>query len=115
MKRTVLALLVAVMVAGVCMGVAGSASAQFGGLIPIMLAQHRQHFSSGGGRGSVAYEQTDKQGRKSTMEMSVVGKEMVGTQEAYWMEMGHASADSATLMYGKSAWSPRRQILCFTR
>src|SRR5579862_7201589 len=78
MKRTVLALVVA---AG-CMGVAASARAQLGGLIPL------------------------KRPNIANIFRPVVGGGMVGTQEAYWMEMGHASADSAGLMYGKALVTP---------
>jgi len=101
MKRTVLALVVA---AG-CIGVAASARAQLSGLIPIKRPNIANLFRPEVG-GGAAYEESDAQGRKSRMELSVVGKEMVGTQEAYWMEMGHASADSATLMYGKALVTP---------
>ena len=101
MKRTVLAL----MVAAVCMGVAVSASAQFGGLTAIKRPNIANIFHPVVGAGA-AYEQTDKQGRKSVMEMSVVGKEMVGTQDAYWMEVGHAADQSGTLTYAKMLVTP---------
>ena len=101
MKRTVLALVLA---AG-CMGVVASASAQLGGLIPLKRPNIANIFRPEVG-GGAAYEETDSQGQKSRLELSVVGKEMVGTQEAYWMEMGHASADSAALMYGKALVTP---------
>lgn len=101
MKRTVLALLVA---AG-CLGVVASARAQLGGLIPLKRPNIANIFRPEVG-GGAAYEETDSQGQKSRLELSVVGKEMVGTQEAYWMEMGHASADSAALMYGKALVTP---------
>src|SRR5579862_7508945 len=101
MKRTVLALVVA---AG-CMGVAASARAQLGGLIPLKRPNIANIFRPEVG-GGAAYEETDSEGRKSRLELSVVGKEMVGTQEAYWMEMGHASADAAGLMYGKALVTP---------
>jgi hypothetical protein len=53
-----------------------------------------------------AYEKTDQQGGKSTVEMSTVGKEMVGTQQGYWMEVGHAAEGSGTLTYGKMLVTP---------
>jgi hypothetical protein len=53
-----------------------------------------------------AYEQTSELGAKSTVEMSVVDKEMVGTQQGYWMEVGHAAEDSGALTYGKMLVTP---------
>ncbi len=35
------------------------------------------------------------------MEMSVVGKEMVGTEEGFWMEVGHNEGKDGNLKYGK--------------
>jgi hypothetical protein len=102
MKRTILA----VAVAAVCMGVAGSASAQLGGLTAFKRPNIANIFHPVVGEGA-AYEQMDKQGRKSTMEMSIVGKEMVGTQDGYWMEVGHAAANqSGTLTYAKMLVTP---------
>jgi hypothetical protein len=37
----------------------------------------------------VLHEWVDHEGKRSTMEMSIVEPEMIGTQEGYWMEVGH--------------------------
>ena len=54
------------------------------------------------GRGAV-YEQqrTDGQRPKTTMEMSVVGKEFVDGREAYWLEFAHTDRASGQMGYGK--------------
>jgi hypothetical protein len=53
-----------------------------------------------------AYEQTSSEGKKSTLEMSIVGKEMVGATEGYWMEVGHADRNSQELNYAKILVTP---------
>lgn len=53
-----------------------------------------------------AYEQTDRDGKKSTLELSIVGAEMVGTQQAYWMEVGNTGRNSTTAVYGKVLVTP---------
>jgi hypothetical protein len=53
-----------------------------------------------------AYETTDKDGSKSIMEMSIVDSEMVGTQQGYWMEIGHSSRETDGVMYGKVLVTP---------
>jgi hypothetical protein len=50
------------------------------------------------------YEQqrTDQQNApKTTMEMTVVGKEMVDGREGYWMEVGHTESNTGQIGYGK--------------
>jgi hypothetical protein len=52
------------------------------------------------GNGSV-YEQQDKDGKKSMMEMTVVGKDTVDGREAYWVEFGHDVDHSGARSYVK--------------
>jgi hypothetical protein len=70
------------------------------GVQPDQTAEHCQHLRPEVGQGAV-YEQTDSEGKKSRMEMSVVGKEMVGTEEGFWMEVGHNEGKDGNLKYGK--------------
>ena len=53
-----------------------------------------------------AYEETKKDGKKSSIEMSIVGSEMVGTQQGYWMEVGHAGSSAEQVTYGKMLVTP---------
>ena len=53
-----------------------------------------------------AYEQTDKDGKKSKMELSIVGSEMVDMQKGYWMEVGHGAVDSGEPGYAKILVTP---------
>ena len=50
-----------------------------------------------------AYEihHTDNSGEPMHMEMVVVGTEMVGTQQGYWMEMGHQDRKTGQISYIK--------------
>jgi hypothetical protein len=57
------------------------------------------------GAGTV-YEETSKDGKKSTIEMSIVGSEMVGAQEGYWMEVGHGAGGAEQVTYGKMLVTP---------
>jgi len=52
------------------------------------------------------YEETKKDGKKSTMEMSIVGSEMFGEQQGYWMEVGHADNSTEPATYGKMLVTP---------
>ena len=100
MKRAALTLL-AVMVCGVG---ASQVYAQFG-FPSIKRPNIANIFHPVVGAGTV-YEQTKKDGKKSTMEMSIVGSEMVGTQQGYWMEVGMGSTDAGQVMYGKMLVTP---------
>jgi hypothetical protein len=53
-----------------------------------------------------AYETTDRDGKKSQLEMTIVGKEDVNGKTAYWMEMALASPRSSGEMYVKSLIAP---------
>jgi hypothetical protein len=53
-----------------------------------------------------SYERVDSDGKKSTLELSVVGTEELGTQKAYWVEMGHGGKDSGDVTYGKALVTP---------
>ena len=52
--------------------------------------------------GGAAYERTDHDGQKSTMEMSIAGSEMVGTKQGYWMEFTHSGRGDKQPVSGKS-------------
>jgi hypothetical protein len=57
------------------------------------------------GAGTV-YEETGNDGKKSTMEMTIVGSEMVGAQQGFWMEVGHGNTSEKQLTYGKMLVTP---------
>ena len=52
-----------------------------------------------------AYEMTDKDGKKSQMEITIVGKEDVAGKPAFWTEMAFANARSGGQMYAKNLMS----------
>jgi len=96
------ALLVA---AALSITLAPSLSAQFGNLAPFKRPNIANIFHPVVGAGA-AYEQTSQRGSKSKIEMSIVDKEMVGTQQGYWMEFGHAAESTGSLTYGKMLVTP---------
>ena len=100
MKRRTLLLLATML----CTALVQSASAQFG-FSPIKRPNIANIFHPVVGQGA-AYDTTDKDGKKSHMEMYVVDKEMVGTEQAYWMEVGHSADASGNLAYGKMLVTP---------
>ena len=100
MKRTALILLAS----AVCITLTSPASAQFG-IGPIKRPNIANIFHPVVGQGA-AYDTVDKDGKKSQMEMYVVDKEMVGTEQGYWMEVGHSKDASGNLMYGKMLVTP---------
>jgi hypothetical protein len=100
MKRKNLVLLAAV----VCMVWVSGVHAQFG-FGPIKRPNIANIFHPVVGAGA-AYEQTDREGKKSTMEMSIVGGEMIGAQQAYWMEVGHTGRNSEEQNYAKMLVTP---------
>ena len=53
-----------------------------------------------------AYEMTDRDGKKSQMEMTIVGKEDVSGKTGYWMEMAMANPRSGGDMYMKYLIAP---------
>ena len=53
-----------------------------------------------------AYEMTDPDGKKSQMEITVVGKEDVNGKPGYWMEMAMTSPRSGGEMYVKNLIAP---------
>jgi hypothetical protein len=53
-----------------------------------------------------AYEMTDREGKKSQLEMTIVGKEDVNGKTGYWMEMAVASPRSGGEMYIKNLIAP---------
>jgi len=100
MKRKVLVLLAAV----VCTVAASGVYGQFG-FSPIKRPNIANIFHPVVGAGA-AYERTDHEGNKSTMEMSIVGTEMIGTQQGYWMEVGHTGKNSQEPAYAKMLVTP---------
>ena len=70
-----------------CIAIASQLRAQFN-FRPIKRPNIANIFHPVVGGGTV-YEETERDGSKSIMELSVVGSEMVGTQQGYWMELGH--------------------------
>ena len=91
-------------VAALSLLLAPSAPAQLGGLTSIKRPNIANIFHPVVGSGA-AYQQTNQQG-KTTIEMSVVDKEMVGTQQGYWMEVGHAAEGAQSPTYGKLLVTP---------
>ena len=53
-----------------------------------------------------AYEMTDKEGKKSQLEITIVGKEDVNGKTGYWMEMAIANARAGGEMYMKYLIAP---------
>jgi hypothetical protein len=51
------------------------------------------------------YEMTDKDGKKSQMEITIVGKEDVEGKPGYWLEMAFANPRSGGQMYAKNLMS----------
>lgn len=100
MKRSALLLLATLL----CSTLAYRASAQFG-ISPIKRPNIANIFHPVVGQGA-AYDTTDKDGKKSHMEMYVVDKEMVGTEQGYWMEVGHSADAGGNLAYGKMLVTP---------
>lgn len=100
MKLRAIVLLAAIL----CGTLAYQASAQFG-IGSVKRPNIANIFHPVVGQGA-AYETTDKDAKKSHMEMYVVDKEMVGTEQGYWMEVGHSPDASGTLTYGKMLVTP---------
>ncbi len=53
-----------------------------------------------------AYEMTGRDGTKSQMEITIVGKESVNGKDGYWMEMAMANPRSGGQMYVKNLIAP---------
>ena len=102
MKRTRIALLA---VAG-CLALATTLAAQMN-LNPFKKPNITDIFRPVVGSGA-AYEiqHTDKSGEPMHMEMVVVGTEMVGAQQAFWVEIGHQDHQSGEMGYMKMLVTP---------
>jgi hypothetical protein len=96
MKRTFLSLLVFC----ACVALSPAAKAQFGGMNPFKKPNISDIFHPVVGQGAV-YEQQHKDGTKSPLELTVVGKETVDGKQGYWLEVGHAEKGSDSLTYAK--------------
>jgi hypothetical protein len=53
-----------------------------------------------------AYEMTGREGTKSQMEITIVGKELVNGKDGYWMEMAIANPRAGGQMYMKNLIAP---------
>jgi hypothetical protein len=62
-----------------------------------------------------AYEMTDRTGKKTQMEMTVVGKEDVNGTPAYWMETAMTDARANGTMYVKTLMAPGSNGVASTR
>ena len=62
-----------------------------------------------------AYQITDKNGKMSELEITVVGKEDVEGKTAYWMEMSVAAPGSSGNMYMKYLVAPGESGVTFAR
>jgi hypothetical protein len=62
-----------------------------------------------------AYEMTNREGKKSPMEITVVGKEDVGGKTGYWMEMVVANPRAGGEMYMKYLIAPSESGVASTR
>ncbi|HMD40052.1 MAG TPA: hypothetical protein VKH15_12270 [Candidatus Acidoferrum sp.] len=51
--------------------------------------------------GSGAVYETERDQKKSTLEMSVVGQESVEGKDGFWLEFGHSDPRTGGMMYGK--------------
>lgn len=51
--------------------------------------------------GNGAVYETERDQRKNTLEMTVVGQETVDGKDAFWLEIGHTDPKSGTMAYGK--------------
>jgi len=100
MTRTAVVLLAAV----ACAAGASQVRGQFG-FSAIKRPNIANIFHPVVGAGST-YQETKKDGSKSTMEMAIVGSEMVGEQQGYWMEVGHADSRAEQVTYGKMLVTP---------
>jgi hypothetical protein len=80
---------------------AAHAQVGMGPRMPVLSGIWRPVVGTGG-----AYEMTDRDGKKSQMEMTVVGKEDVNGKTGYWMEMAVARPGSSDQMYMKYLIAP---------
>jgi hypothetical protein len=62
-----------------------------------------------------AYETTDREGKKSQLEITIVGKEDVNGKAGYWMEMAVANPRSGGDMYMKYLIAPSDNGVASTR
>lgn len=101
MKRTLFVLFAVV----ACVAGTSQVRAQFN-FRPIKRPNIANIFHPVVGAGTL-YEETDKDGAKSIMELSVVGNEMVGAQQGYWVEFGHNDKRGGKdLTYAKALITP---------
>ncbi len=97
MKRTLLSTLLVC----ACVSFVPAAKAQLGGGMNFFKKPNiADIFHPVVGSGA-AYERTDKDGVKTTLEMTIVGRDTFEGKDAYWFEVGHNDKRSAELSYAK--------------
>ncbi|HXT75417.1 MAG TPA: hypothetical protein VN780_03940 [Candidatus Eisenbacteria bacterium] len=102
MKRTRIALLAAT----ACLALTTTLAAQMN-LNPFRKPNITDIFHPLVGSGATyEIQHTDNSGEPTQMEMVVVGTEMVGTQQGYWMEMGHTDRKTGQMSYIKMLVTP---------
>jgi len=84
-----------------CSGFSPAANAQLGGGMNFFKKPNiADIFHPVVGSGA-AYERTDKDGVKTAMEMTIVGRDTFEGKDAYWFEVGHNDKRSAEMSYAK--------------
>jgi hypothetical protein len=99
--------LISGVVAAVCMLLPLGASAQFG---RSAAPTYRGVWNPSVGAGA-AYEVTKKDGTKTVMEMSIVGKDTVGGKDAYWFEVTVDSPRGTMVMKSLSARDDQNMVV----
>jgi hypothetical protein len=88
----------------VCLALACAASAQMGMNLfkkPNIANIFRPVVGSG-----AAYQMIDSEGKKSSLELSIVDKELFEGKTAYWFEVGHDEERTGTMSYAKMLVTP---------
>src|SRR5215471_10575154 len=84
-----------------CIGFSPRADAQMGGGMNFFKKPNiADIFHPVVGEGAT-YEETRKDGAKSTIEMTITGRELADGKDAYWFEVGHPEKGSEKLSYAK--------------
>ncbi len=97
MKRTLLSTLLIC----ACVSFVPAAEAQIGGGMNFFKKPNiADIFHPVVGSGA-AYERTDKDGVKTALEMTIVGRDTFEGKDAYWFEVGHNDKRSAEMSYAK--------------
>lgn len=93
--------LITVGLAVLCFDFSPAANAQLGGGMNFFKKPNiADIFHPVVGQGAL-YERTDKDGVKTALEMTIVGRDTFEGKDAYWFEVGHTDKRSAEMSYGK--------------